>query len=91
MIHDVRARDPRILIRFHYVNAHVIHVLMFSTSSNAQFIERSWWPSGLSRGTPKLWSRGRDVSPSWRRRSLTIGYRIDRYNAMSHRTYEHEA
>ena len=47
-----RARDPRILIRFHYVNAHVIHVLMFSTSSNAQFIERSWWPSGLVVGLP---------------------------------------
>ena len=46
----LQARDPRILISFHYVNAHVIHGLMFSRSSNAQFIERSWWPSGLSRG-----------------------------------------
>ena len=27
-IHDVRARDPRILTWFHYVNAHVIHVLI---------------------------------------------------------------
>ena len=36
-----RARDPRSR-----------DLLMFSTSFNAQFIERSWWPSGLVVGLP---------------------------------------
>ena len=47
-----RARDSRILIRCPNVNAHVIHVLFIGRSSNAQFIERSWWPSGLVVGLP---------------------------------------